>query len=51
MGRNATLRDRPNRFVIGNVFAGWRVRSTEAHARGWTKVYVPVLRRWGWVIV
>ena len=51
MGHSATLRDRPNRFVIGNVFSGWRVRTTLAHPHGWTKVYVPVLRRWGWVTV
>jgi hypothetical protein len=51
MTHNATLRDRPDRFVIGNVYAGWHVRSTAAHPSGWTKVYVPVLHRWGWVIV
>jgi hypothetical protein len=51
MTHNATLRDRPNRFVIGNVLDGWRVRAGSAHPSGWTRVYVPVLRRWGWVIV
>jgi hypothetical protein len=51
LGHPATLRDRPDRFVIGNVFAGWRVRSTRARPHGWTKVYVPALHRWGWVIV
>jgi hypothetical protein len=46
---NATLRDAPNRFVIGNVFDGWQIRPTSAHSRGMTKVYVPALRRWGWL--
>jgi hypothetical protein len=51
MTHNATLRDQPDRFVIGNVYADWRVRAASAHPSGWTKVYVPVLDRWGWVIV
>lgn len=44
-----TLRDGANRFVIGTVFAGWHVRTTNQRAAGWTKVYVPKLKRWGWV--
>ena len=44
-----TLRDAANRFVLGTVFPGWRVRVTDQRAGGWTKVYVPHLKRWGWV--
>lgn len=44
-----TLRDYPNRFVIGNVFAGWHVHQTDRHSNGWTLVYVPNAKRWGWV--
>lgn len=46
---NATLRDAANRFVIGNVFAGWQIRPTSTHSRGMTKVYVTALHRWGWL--
>jgi hypothetical protein len=46
---NATLRDRPNEFVIGNVKSGWEVRPTGQHQAGYTKVYVPSLHRWGWL--
>lgn len=49
MTHNATLRDAANRFVIGNVFAGWQVRPTSAHRGGMTKVYVPALHKWGWL--
>ena len=44
-----TLRDAANRFVIGNVFKDWHVRRTNQHSQGWTKVYVPNAKRWGWV--
>lgn len=44
-----TLRDKANRFVIGNVFEGWHVRRTDQRSQGWTKVYVPNAKRWGWV--
>ncbi len=44
-----TLRDAANRFVIGNVFPGWHVHQTNEHNQGWTKVYVPNAKRWGWV--
>ncbi|HEY7074130.1 MAG TPA: hypothetical protein VH418_02120 [Solirubrobacteraceae bacterium] len=44
-----TLRDAANRFVIGSVAAGWRTRVTAAHSAGWTKVYVPAAKRWGWL--
>jgi hypothetical protein len=44
-----TLRDAPNRFVIGNVFPGWHVQQTDQRDAGWTKVYVPNAKRWGWV--
>src|SRR2546430_6123376 len=44
-----TLRDAPNRFVIGNVFPDWHVRQTDQREAGWTKVYVPNAKRWGWV--
>ena len=46
---NRTLRDRPNEFVIGNVRAGWHVRTTHETKAGYTKVYVPVLHKWGWL--
>jgi len=44
-----TLRDAPNNFVIGNVAKGWRTRLTAQHDNGWTKVYVPAAKRWGWL--
>jgi hypothetical protein len=44
-----TLRDAANRFVIGNVDAGWHVHRTGERNAGWTKVYVPNAKRWGWV--
>lgn len=44
-----TLRDAANRFVIGNVFADWHVHRTNQQDHGWTKVYVPNAKRWGWV--
>jgi hypothetical protein len=44
-----TLRDAANRFVIGNVDAGWHVHQTGERNAGWTKVYVPNAQRWGWV--
>ena len=44
-----TLRDAANRFVIGNVFPDWHVHQTDEHNQGWTKVYVPNAKRWGWV--
>ena len=44
-----TLRDAANRFVIGNVDAGWHVRVTDQKQTGWTKVYVPNAQRWGYV--
>jgi hypothetical protein len=44
-----TLRDTANRFVIGNVFADWHVHRTDQRSQGWTKVYVPNAKRWGWV--
>lgn len=46
---NGTLRDKANNFVIGNVEATWRTRLTAQHDRGWTKVYVPAAKRWGWL--
>jgi hypothetical protein len=49
MGRNATLRDSANNFVIGNVYAGWQVRPTSQRSHGMTKVYVTALHRWGWL--
>jgi hypothetical protein len=49
LGHNATLRDAANRFVIGNVYAHWQVRPTSQRSNGMTKVYVPALRRWGWL--
>jgi len=44
-----TLRDAANRFVIGNVFPDWHVHQTDERNAGWTKVYVPNAKRWGWV--
>lgn len=44
-----TLRDAPNNFVIGNVYADWHVHQTNQRSQGWTKVYVPNAKRWGWV--
>lgn len=44
-----TLRDFANRFVIGNVEGDWHVRRTSESKSGWTKVYVPNAKRWGWV--
>jgi hypothetical protein len=49
LSHNRTLRDRPAEFVIGNVKAGWQVRPTNEHRSGYTKVYVPSLKRWGWL--
>jgi hypothetical protein len=49
LGHNATLRDAANQFVIGNVYSTWQVRPTSQHSHGMTKVYVPALRRWGWL--
>jgi len=49
LAHNRTLRDRPNEFVIGNVRAGWQVRPTGEKQAGYTKVYVPSLKRWGWL--
>jgi hypothetical protein len=49
LGHNATLRDTPGDFVIGNVFAAWQVRPTGEQQNGYTKVYVPSLQRWGWL--
>jgi hypothetical protein len=49
LGHNATLRDAANQFVIGNVYSTWQVRPTPQHSHGMTKVYVPALRRWGWL--
>jgi hypothetical protein len=49
MGRNATLRDAANNFVVGNVYARWTVRPTSQRHHGMTKVYVPALHRWGWL--
>jgi hypothetical protein len=43
------LRDAANNFVIGNVLPGWHVHLTDQHHAGWTKVYVPNTKRWGWV--
>lgn len=45
-----TLRDAPNSFVIGNVFPGWHVHTMDQHSGGWTFVYVPNAKRWGWVL-
>ena len=49
MTHNATLRDQPSEFVIGNVMNGWLVRATGEKRKGYTKVYVPSLKRWGWL--
>ena len=49
LGHDRTLRDAPHRFVIGNVYAAWQVRPTSAHQDGYTLVYVPSLKRWGWL--
>jgi hypothetical protein len=49
LGHNATLRDTPGDFVIGNVYAAWQVRPTGARKNGYTLVYVPSLQRWGWL--
>jgi len=46
---NATLRDQPNEFVIANVMDTWIVQPTKEQSRGMTKVYVPSLKRWGWL--
>ncbi|QDY11127.1 hypothetical protein FJK98_31570 [Micromonospora sp. HM134] len=51
MAHNRTLRDLPNGFVIGNAKAGWQVRPTSQHQAGYTRVYVPSLHRWGWVLL
>jgi hypothetical protein len=49
MAHNATLRDRPNEFVIANVMKGWEVRPTSEKRGTYTRVYVPSLKRWGWL--
>ncbi|WP_132114591.1 hypothetical protein [Actinocrispum wychmicini] len=49
MSHNATLRDAPNRFVIGNVYDKWEVRPTGKTEGGYAEVYVPSLHRWGWL--
>ncbi|HKS47968.1 MAG TPA: hypothetical protein VJT49_23220 [Amycolatopsis sp.] len=49
MTHNATLRDAPHRFVIGNVYNTWEVRPTSKTQDGYTEVYVPSLGRWGWL--
>jgi len=49
MTHNATLRDAPHRFVIGNVYDNWEVRPTGKTQDGYTEVYVPSLGRWGWL--
>lgn len=49
MTHNATLRDAPHRFVIGNVYDTWEVRPTGRTQDGYTEVYVPSLGRWGWL--
>jgi hypothetical protein len=48
--RNATMRDRVN-FVVGNVFAGWKVDVTSlTRSDGhWVYVYSPSARKWGYV--
>ena len=48
--RNATLRDRAN-FMVGNVFAGWKVDVTGlTRSNGhWVYVYSPAARRWGYI--
>jgi hypothetical protein len=48
--RNATLRDRAN-FMVGNVFAGWKVDVTGlTRSNGhWVYVYSPGARRWGYI--
>ncbi len=48
--RNATLRDATN-FLVGNVFAGWKVDVTN-HTRKdghWVYVYSPSARKWGYI--
>jgi hypothetical protein len=47
---NATLRDRVN-FVVGNVFAEWKVDVTGlTRSNGhWTYVYSPSARKWGYI--
>ena len=46
---NGTLRDYPNRFVIGNVLKTQVLHPTHVHKLGWTFVYAPDALRWGWV--
>lgn len=48
--KNGTLRDRAN-FVVGNVFAGWKVDVTSLTRTGghWVYVYSPSARKWGYV--
>lgn len=47
---NGTLRDRAN-FVVGNVFAGWKVDVTNlTRSKGhWVYVYSPSARKWGYI--
>jgi hypothetical protein len=47
---DGTLRDRVN-FVVGNVFAGWKVDVTSlTRSNGfWVYVYSPSARKWGYV--
>jgi len=47
---SATLRDRAN-FVVGNVFAGWKVDVTNLKRSNghWVYVYSPSARRWGYI--
>jgi hypothetical protein len=49
MAHDRTLRDAPHAFVTGNVYQGWAVRTTGIEKSGYWKVYVPELKRWGWV--
>lgn len=48
--RDGTLRDRVN-FVVGNVFAGWKVDVTNLKRSNgfWVYVYSPSARKWGYV--
>jgi hypothetical protein len=47
---DATLRD-PRHLVIGNVPHTWPVDVTgHTLPRGWTEVYVPNARRWGYIL-
>jgi hypothetical protein len=48
--KNGTIRDRAN-FMVGNVFAGWKVDVTGlTRSNGhWVYVYSPGARRWGYI--